>query len=104
VSLDNGWCEVPFDPANGPDFRLYTHLEEYADMRLCWQPKREPVPDRFAVRLVRPVLVSGRVLDAEGTPVVGASVGWNHELAVAPDVPLAQPSCPPRPKVLHPRP
>ncbi len=80
VALEQGRCLVPFDPSGGPDFRIYTHTEGHADVRLSWQPKRgDDIPQFYAIRLVRPALISGRVVDSSGNAVAGAEVGFNTE-------------------------
>jgi hypothetical protein len=53
---------------------------ESTPARLEWQPDRgETIPATCEVRLIRPVRISGRVLDPEGQPLPGAKMGWNHQ-------------------------
>jgi RNA polymerase sigma factor (sigma-70 family) len=87
VSLDAGRCVAPFDPTVQPNrFQILTHIEGYADTHLRWSPGRgEVVPESYTVRLVRPALIHGRVLDMAGHPVAGATVGFNTENLTAQD-------------------
>jgi len=80
VRLDEGRCLAPFDPNYGSRYWILTHVDGYADVRLRWQPSRgEVIPEFYTVRLVRPALIHGRVVDAAGNPVAGAMVGFNTE-------------------------
>ena len=80
VSLDEARCLAPFDPKYGPRYWILTHVEGYADARLRWETGRgDVIPETYILRLVRPVLIHGRVLDAAGNPVAGATVGFNTE-------------------------
>jgi RNA polymerase sigma factor (sigma-70 family) len=80
VHLEDGRGLVPFDPTCGPDFRIYAHLGGYADVHLRWQPKRgESIPELYTVRLVRPALIHGRVVDSSGNAIAGATIGFNTE-------------------------
>jgi len=80
VRLDEARCVVPFDPNCNPDYLILTHVDGYADVRLRWHPRQgDVIPESYTVRLVRPVLVHGRVVDAPGNPVAGATVGFNTE-------------------------
>lgn len=75
-----GLCEVSFDPDLTTHLELTTRIDGFADTRLRWSPRNgESIPSHYTVRLTRPVRISGRVVDAEGRPVIGASVGFNHE-------------------------
>ncbi len=59
--------------------RLTTRAEGFADTQLKWALERgEVVPETYTVRLERAVPIGGTVLDAEGNPVAGAKVGFNH--------------------------
>src|SRR5205823_2866030 len=76
VSLEQGRCHPPFTKARGLGFWLITRLEGYADTRLRWNPSQgDVIPDSYTVRLIRPVVLSGRVVDPEGKPVPEAGVG-----------------------------
>jgi hypothetical protein len=84
VAVEQGRAQVPFDPTAGPDFRIYTHMEGYADVHLRWQPKRgEAIPELYTIRLIRPASIGGQVLDSAGRPVAGATVGLNTEEVTA---------------------
>ncbi|HXP61015.1 MAG TPA: sigma-70 family RNA polymerase sigma factor [Dongiaceae bacterium] len=75
VRLEQARVVAPFDPSYGPGYRILTHVEGYADVTLKWEPKRgETVPESYLVRLVRPALIGGRVVDLAGQPVGGAEV------------------------------
>jgi RNA polymerase sigma factor (sigma-70 family) len=75
VRVKEGRCIAPFDPKYGGMYWILTHIEEYADVRLRWQTDRgETVPDFYAVRLVKPALLHGRVVDPSGNSVPGATV------------------------------
>lgn len=85
AQLTEGRASVPFETNAGPDFRIYAHLEGYADVHLRWRPKRgETIPDSYTVRLIRPALIRGRVVDTSGKPVGGATLGFNTEEVAAP--------------------
>jgi len=87
VPLDEVRCLAPFDPQYRPDYSILTHVEGYADVRLRWQTGQGGViPESYTVRLVRPVLIHGRVVDAAGRPVAGATVGFNTENVSAEDM------------------
>lgn len=84
VPLAEARCLAPFDPKHGPRYWILTHMESYADVRLRWQlGQGEVLPEAYTVRLVRPVLIHGRVVDAAGNPVAGATVGFNTENVAA---------------------
>lgn len=79
VTLRDGTCRVPYVDTDA-ELELVTHTEGYADTRLVWNPRRgETIPSHYTVRLGKPVTLGGRVVDAEGRPVSGARVGFNHE-------------------------
>lgn len=79
VTLRDGTCRVPYVDTDA-ELELITHAEGYADTRMIWNPRRgEAIPARYTVRLVKPVALGGRVVDADGRPVSGARVGFNHE-------------------------
>jgi hypothetical protein len=76
---DHSRCVAPFVPGVGPDFRITTHVEGYADSSLRWETQRgEAVPDSYSLRLVRPVVVHGRVVDYRGRSVGDAEVSFGH--------------------------
>lgn len=76
----DGVCDVAFPRATTTLFELTTRFEGLADTRLLWRTDRgEIIPTNYTVRLERPVPISGRVIDADGQPVAGAKVGFNHE-------------------------
>jgi RNA polymerase sigma factor (sigma-70 family) len=80
VQLQEGRGTVPFEPDASPDFRIYTHLDGYANVHVHWDPKRgEPIPELYTVRLIRPVLIHGRVVDIAGNGIAGTTVGFNTE-------------------------
>lgn len=61
------------------ELRLTARAEGFADTRLKWALERgEVVPETYTVRLKRAVPIGGTVLDADGNPVAGAKVGFNH--------------------------
>jgi RNA polymerase sigma factor (sigma-70 family) len=79
VRLEQASVVAPFDPSYGPGYWILTHVEGYADVSLKWQPKRgETVPESYLVRLVRPALIGGRVVDPAGEPVAGAEVAFGN--------------------------
>ncbi|HAB16237.1 MAG TPA: sigma-70 family RNA polymerase sigma factor [Verrucomicrobiota bacterium] len=79
VTLRDGTCRVPFS-TNSAELELTTQADGFADTRLVWSPKRgEIIPATYTVKLRRPVKLGGRVVDADGQPVAGAKVGFNHE-------------------------
>ena len=50
-------------------------VEGFAETRLVWRPEHgEVIPAEYAWRLARAVPLGGRVVDANGTPVSGATV------------------------------
>jgi protocatechuate 3,4-dioxygenase beta subunit len=52
-----------------------TQVEGFADTRLVWRPEHgEVIPVEYVLRLARAVPIGGRVVDAKGTPVSGATV------------------------------
>jgi RNA polymerase sigma factor (sigma-70 family) len=74
-----GVCEIPY-PVNTTELELTTQIEGFADTRLSWHPPNgDVIPTNYVVKLDRAVLISGRVVDADGNPVAGAKVGWNGE-------------------------
>ena len=74
-----GICDVVY-PTNIAELELTTRKDDFADTRLLWRPsKGDVIPTNYVLRLDRPVPIGGRVVDADGKPVAGAKVGWNHE-------------------------
>jgi len=74
-----GVCDVSY-PGDTTELQLTTRLEGFADTRLLWRPSNgEVVPTNYVLKLAPAVLIGGRVIDADGNPVQGAKVGWNHE-------------------------
>ncbi len=74
----NGWCEVIY-PTNLTEIQLTSELDGYADTRLEWHPTRgDKIPETYALHLAPAVPIGGQVVDANGVPVAGAKVGWNH--------------------------
>lgn len=79
VTLRDGTCRVLYSDA-ASELELVTQADGFADTRLVWNPRRgEKIPASYTVRLGRPVKLGGRVVDADGKPVAGAKVGFNHE-------------------------
>jgi len=65
--------------------QLTTRIEGYADTRLEWRPDRGiPIPTNWTLRLEKAVPIGGTVVDADGNPVAGAKVGFNHEADLTP--------------------
>jgi uncharacterized GH25 family protein len=78
-SRRDGVCEISFPPGT-TRVELTSRVEGYADTRLEWRPDRgETVPETYRLELERAVPIGGTVVDAEGNPVGGAKVGFNHE-------------------------
>jgi RNA polymerase sigma factor (sigma-70 family) len=74
-----GVCDVSY-PSNISELELTTRKEPFADTRLLWRPPRGYViPTNYVLRLDRAVPIGGSVVDADGNPVAGTKVGWNHE-------------------------
>lgn len=80
TSNREGVCELSFPAETTTDLQLTTRLDGFADTRLHWRPDRgEKIPSSYALRIVRPVRIGGRVVDPDGQPVAGAKVGFNHD-------------------------
>jgi len=80
----NGECLVDVDPGT-TWLQLTTRVEGYADTRLEWRPDRGiPIPTNWTLRLERAAPIGGTVIDADGMPVAGAKVGFNHEPDLTP--------------------
>lgn len=74
-----GVCDVVY-PTNITELELTTRKDDFADTQLLWRPPNgEIIPTNYVLRIARPVPIGGVVEDADGNPVVGAKVGWNHE-------------------------
>ncbi|MCC7373405.1 MAG: sigma-70 family RNA polymerase sigma factor [Verrucomicrobiales bacterium] len=74
-----GLCQVPIE-AGTIHLELTTRRDGFADTCLEWWPERgQTIPTEYTVRIARPVRIGGVVVDAEGNPVFGAKVGFNHE-------------------------
>lgn len=80
VSNRNGECNVTVPRATITHLELTSMAEGFADTRLDWRTDRgETIPSSYTLRLDRPVRIAGRVIDADGNPVAGAKMGWNHQ-------------------------
>ena len=78
-----GVCEVRFPAGTTTDLQLTTRIDGFADTRLQWRMDRgEQIPTNYMLRLTRPVVIGGKVVDADGQLVADAKVGWNHETDV----------------------
>lgn len=74
-----GECDVVY-PTNIAELELTTRKDGFADTQLLWRPPNgETIPTNYVVRVDRPVAIGGQVVDADGNPVAGASVGWNQQ-------------------------
>jgi RNA polymerase sigma factor (sigma-70 family) len=74
-----GICDITFPLETITELELITRVDDFADTRLKWVPKRgDRIPSQYTLRLDRPVRIGGRVLDADGQPVAGAKVGFSH--------------------------
>ncbi|MGV3773687.1 MAG: sigma-70 family RNA polymerase sigma factor [Verrucomicrobiales bacterium] len=74
-----GLCLIP-SLADTKQLELTTRMDGYADTRLYWRPDRgEKIPAEHTVKLAKPAWIGGRVVDADGYPVAGAKVGFNHK-------------------------
>lgn len=89
VPLKEGHCIPPFDPGFGAGYWILTRIDGWADVSLKWQPQRgEVIPGFYTVRLIRPLLIRGRVVDFSGNPVPGAEVAFgNNEIPGSDDKP-----------------
>ena len=73
-----GECDVDY-PTNITELELTTRKDGIADTRLLWRPPNgEMIPTNYLLRVDWPVAIGGQVVDADGKPVAGAKVGWNH--------------------------
>jgi RNA polymerase sigma factor (sigma-70 family) len=74
-----GECDVDY-PTNITELELTTRKDGIADTRLLWRPPNgEIIPTNYLLRVDWPVAIGGTVVDADGKPVAGAKVGWNHQ-------------------------
>lgn len=74
-----GICEISY-PKETTWLELTTRVDGFADTRLEWRPDRgDKIPESYTLKLIRPTPIGGRVIDADGNPVEGAKVGFNHE-------------------------
>jgi RNA polymerase sigma factor (sigma-70 family) len=81
IANRQGVCDVSY-PSNTTELQLISQVEGFADTRLLWRPANgEMIPTNYVLKLAPAVLIGGRVIDADGNPVPGAKVGWNHESA-----------------------
>lgn len=75
-----GIIDVPFSADDTTQLELTTQIDGFADTRLYWRPDRgEKIPEKYTLRLDRPVRIGGFVFDGDGLPVSDAKVGFNHE-------------------------
>jgi RNA polymerase sigma factor (sigma-70 family) len=75
-----GNCYIDIKRDSIPNLDLTTRVDDFADTRLQWRPDHgEQIPANYTLRLIRPVSIGGSVVDADGQPVAGAKVGFNHE-------------------------
>ena len=73
-----GECAVDY-PTNITELELTTRKDGFADTKLLWRPPNgEVIPTNYLLRVDWPVAIGGQVVDADGNPVAGAKVGWNH--------------------------
>ena len=73
-----GTCEVAF-PTGTTRLELTTRIDGFADTRLHWNVERgEKIPPSYTLRLLRPSLLSGCVVDPRGQPVAGATVSFGQ--------------------------
>lgn len=80
ISNRAGTCDVSLPRGTITHLELTSVAEGFADTRLEWLTERgETIPAAYTVRLIRPVPISGRILDPDGVPVAGAKMGWNHQ-------------------------
>lgn len=75
-----GDCEVSFPRETTTHLELTTRVDGFADTRLRWLTSRgDVIPEEYTLRLERGVPIGGTVVDADGNPVTGAKVGFNHD-------------------------
>jgi RNA polymerase sigma factor (sigma-70 family) len=74
-----GICDVSIPRNSITDLELTTRIDGFADTRLRWHPDHgDVIPTTYTLRLTRPVLIGGTVVDPDGRPVAGAEVSFNH--------------------------
>jgi RNA polymerase sigma factor (sigma-70 family) len=74
-----GICDVSIPRDSITDLELTTRIDGFADTHLHWQPEHgDVIPATYTLRLTRPVLIGGTVVDPDGQPVAGAEVSFNH--------------------------
>lgn len=79
TSLDDGTVHITY-PKTTKELRLTTQTDGFADTCLKWNLERgEVVPATYTLKLERAVPIGGTVVDADGRPVEGTKVGFNHE-------------------------
>jgi hypothetical protein len=79
VSDRFGNCDALY-PTNITMLRLTTRKDGFADTTLLWRPPNgDIIPTNYDLRVDRAMPIGGLVVDADGNPVAGAKVGWNHE-------------------------
>jgi RNA polymerase sigma factor (sigma-70 family) len=80
LELVQGRCVLPL-PQEARSLRIWTHIDDYADKHLRWHPDQgEVVPELYVVRLVRPVLIHGQVVDPLGRPLANATVAFGNNI------------------------
>ncbi|MGL4943298.1 MAG: carboxypeptidase regulatory-like domain-containing protein [Thermoguttaceae bacterium] len=91
VTGEDGTFAVVFD---GPEAvnRFFVNVETpgYAPYEAAWEnTSNDPIPNEFTITLDKALVIGGRVVDADGKPVVGAKVEslfpWNHRMRVQRD-------------------
>lgn len=74
LSDPRGMVEAVF-PNQVTRIEFFVQVDGFAETRLVWRPEHgEVIPAEYAWRLARAVPLGGRVVDATGTPVSGATV------------------------------
>lgn len=72
---DEGNVALPVPAKAGGFFGAQLHLDGYVDKRLSWRDiAKEPLPDKYTVKLEQGTEISGRVVDDSGAAVAGATV------------------------------
>lgn len=75
----DGTCKVPLAREKVTSLVIKVRADGFADTRLHWYPRNgDQIPETYTCRMVRAVRIGGRVIDADGRPVAGATVGWGH--------------------------
>ncbi|HZM05958.1 MAG TPA: sigma-70 family RNA polymerase sigma factor [Candidatus Saccharimonadales bacterium] len=74
-----GVCEVPVPRAKVTELDLISKRDGFADTRLRWHVDRgEIIPQNYTLRLARATFIGGTVVDADGSPVAGAEIGFDN--------------------------